>query len=142
VRVGQLGIAAGKDGIDDLLAETNGLAHLDMRLADIVGVPVLRDNENADLDLALRQRALLVQIGADVLHAAGDGRRVDPDLVGAEDAAAAGDELLEHFLLFGRLLFRGQFEQAVHDEVLWAPRYGAARDVVSLSGLERKGNRG
>jgi hypothetical protein len=67
---------------------------------------MLRDHENADLDLALRQRAFLVEISADVLHAAGDGRRVDPDLVRPEDAAATGDELLEHFFLFGRLLFR------------------------------------
>jgi hypothetical protein len=39
---------------------------------------------------------------------------VNPDLVRAEDAAAARDELFEHFLLFRRLLFRREFEKAIH----------------------------
>src|SRR6185436_1886642 len=82
------------------------------------GVPVLRDDENADLDLARRQRDLLVEVGADVLHAARDRRRMNPDLVGTEDAAAPGDELIEHRGLFGREFFRRQIEQAVHDFVL------------------------
>jgi hypothetical protein len=39
---------------------------------------------------------------------------MDPDFVGAEDAATAGDELFEHLFLFRGLLFRGKFDEAIH----------------------------
>jgi hypothetical protein len=104
VRIGQLRIAAGQHRIDDVLGEPDLPPHLDVRLADIVGVPVLRDDEDADLDLALRQRALFVEISADVLHAARDGRRMNPYLVRAEDAAAPGDELFEHLFCSGSVV--------------------------------------
>src|SRR5262249_45391202 len=73
-----------------------GLAGLDMRLAYVVGVPVLRDHQDSDLDLAGRERATLVEIGADVLHPVRNRRRMDPHLVGAEDATAPGGDPDEH----------------------------------------------
>src|SRR6266436_4667863 len=49
-----------------------------------------------------------------MLHTARDGRAVDPDLVGCEDAAAAGGELIENILLLGRERVRRNFGDAVH----------------------------
>jgi hypothetical protein len=42
-----------------------------------------------------------VEEGPDPLHAAGDGRTVDPDLVRPEDAPASGGELIEDLALLG-----------------------------------------
>jgi len=83
------------------LRQAGGLALADMRLPDVVALPVLRDHQNADLHLALRQRRELVEEGPDPLHATGDGRTVDPDLVGPEDAPASGGELIEDLALLG-----------------------------------------
>src|SRR6476620_933306 len=99
--IGELRILAGEDRVDGLLREAGGLALADMRLPDVVALTVLRDHQNADLHLALRQRRELVEEGADPLHAAGDGRTVDPDLVRPEDAPAPGGELIEDLALLG-----------------------------------------
>jgi hypothetical protein len=96
--------------------EAGGLAFADMRLLDVLALPVLRDHQDADLHLALRQRRALVEESSDPLHAVGDGRAVDPDLVGAEDAAAAGGELVEHRRLLAGELFGRDFQNAVHGD--------------------------
>jgi hypothetical protein len=114
VRVGERGLAAGEDRVDRLLRETGGLAFADMRLPDVIALPMLRDHQDYDLDLALRQRRALVEEGPDPLHAARHRRAVDPDLVWAEDAAAAGGELIEDRGLLGGELFPRDFENAVH----------------------------
>ncbi len=51
VRIGELGIAAGENRVDDLLRQSHLLAHLDVSLTHVVGVPMLRDHQDADLDL-------------------------------------------------------------------------------------------
>src|SRR5262245_44345870 len=114
VRVGERGLAAGEDRVDRLLREARGLALADMRLPDVIALPMLCDHQDYDLDLALRQRRALVKEGPDPLHAARHRRAVDPALVGAEDAAAAGGELIEDRGLLGGELFRRDFENAVH----------------------------
>ncbi len=63
------------------------------------------------------ERGALVEEGADVLHAARDGRRMNPDLVGAEDAAAPGDQLVEHRLLFTGQFVGRNFKRAIHEIV-------------------------
>jgi hypothetical protein len=78
------------------------------------GLPMLRDHQDADFHLALRQGRVLVEKGPDPLHAARNRRTMDPDLVGAEDAAAAGGELVEHRRLLRRQLLGRNFESSVH----------------------------
>src|SRR5262249_24078770 len=114
VRIAEPGVPAREHRRDDLVAEPGGLAGLDMRLAYVVGVPVLRDHQDSDLDLAGRERAALVEMGPDVLHPVRNRRRMDPHLVGAEDATAPGGEPVEHGLLLGGELFGRNLEDAVH----------------------------
>jgi hypothetical protein len=76
---------------------------------------MLRDDQDADLHLTFRQRGEFVEERPDPLHAAGDGRTMDPDLVGAEDAPATGGELVEHRGLRGREMLRRNFENTIHD---------------------------
>src|SRR5262249_7827507 len=117
VSISELGVFAGEDRIDRLLREARRQAFANMRLADVVGLPMLGDYQDADLDLALAERRALIEKGADLLHAARGGGAVDPDFVGPEDAAAAGGELLEYGGLLGRELFRRNLENAVHEEI-------------------------
>src|SRR5262249_19423002 len=90
MRSSELRVLAGEDRVDRRLREARGQAFANMRLADVVGLPMLGDHQDADLDLALAERRTLVEEGADLLHAARDRGAVDPDLVRPEDAAASG----------------------------------------------------
>src|SRR4051794_11689719 len=131
--VGEFRILAGEDRVDGLLRQAGGLALADMRLPDVVALPVLRDHQNADFHLALRQRRELVEEGPDPLHAAGDGRTVDPDLVRPEDAPAPGGELIEDLALLGRKLFRRNLEDAVHDAARSLGSWGDGEGPQSVS---------
>src|SRR5262245_33304432 len=118
VRVGELGIIAREERIDDFLRQTNSLAFADMRLPDVVGIPVPRDQEDSNLDFARRKRTALVEISPDVLHAARDRRTMDPDLVRAEDTTTARHQLVKYGCLFGCQLLGRDFENAAHGDVL------------------------
>jgi hypothetical protein len=114
MRIGEFRVAAGENCVDLFLRQPHLFAEADMRLPHIIGVPMLRDHQDADLDLPRRQRALLVEERADVLHPACDCRRVDPDLIRSEYASAAGGKPLEDCGLFGRELVLGNVQNAIH----------------------------
>jgi hypothetical protein len=61
-------------------------------------------------------------MGADLLHAAGDDRRMNPHAVRAEDAAAPGYELLEDVFLLGGELVGCRVEEAAHGA--YGPLFG------------------
>src|SRR5436190_3481691 len=126
----ELGLIAGEDHIDRLLREAGGLAFANMRLPDVIALPMLRDHQDYDLHLPLRQRRALVEKRPDLFHAARNRRAVNPDLVRAENASATGGELIEDFCLLGAELLLGNFENAVH--AMRCPRLvGAiARDIA------------
>src|SRR5262245_25497906 len=114
VRVRKLRIGAGHERVDGLLRQAHALALTDMGLADVVAVPMPCDHQDADLDLARRQRAALVEKGADVLHSARKRRAVDPHFVRSENSPATGDELVEDGRLLGRQPLRWDFKNAIH----------------------------
>jgi hypothetical protein len=60
--------------VDHGLRQADFLAHPDMRGLHVVAAPVGRDHDDDHLDFARRQRRALVEVGADLLHAGGDGR--------------------------------------------------------------------
>jgi hypothetical protein len=66
------GILTGTDGVEHALRDTELDAGLYVHGPDILSLPVIGDGANHQLDLALRQGALLVEKGADRLQRGGE----------------------------------------------------------------------